>query len=277
MHPPHAYLINGRRDSSLSPFDRGFAYGDGVFRTLPVLAGKPQCWERHFKRLQEDCHALGIVCPSSELLRDDMGRLFAEGEDCTIKIIITRGESARGYAVPPLAQPTRVISKTPLPQYPESNFSEGVALHLCETRLARQPKLAGIKHLNRLENVLARMEWLDPQVTDGLLLDEGGEVIECTMSNIFLRLGDHLVTPDLTRCGVAGVTRERILEHASSLGYSGEARHLRLPEVLQADEIVICNSLFGAWQVRRLANHAWPLGTLAARLREKFRHDAAFN
>lgn len=275
MHPHHAYLINGRRESALSPFDRGMAYGDGVFRTLPVLAGKPQCWDRHFKRLQQDCHALGIVCPPAELLREEMGRLYVEGEDCTIKIMVTRGESARGYAVPPLAQPTRIISKTPLAQYPESHFSEGVVLHLCELRLARQPKLAGIKHLNRLENVLARMEWNDPQVTDGLLLDEGGEVIECTMSNLFLRSGDQLITPDLSRCGVSGVTRERILEHAPSLGYKTEVRHVRLPEVLQADEIVICNSLFGAWQVRQLANHAWPLGTLAARLREKFRNDAA--
>lgn len=275
MHHHHAYLVNGRREGSLTPFDRGFAYGDGVFRTLPLYSGIPQCWQRHYRRLQSDCNALGIVCPSDEMLRDDIARLVEDGEDAVIKIIITRGESERGYAVPPLAQPTRVVSKAALPHYPESHFSEGVALHLCEMRLARHPRLAGIKHLNRLENVLARMEWVDPQVADGLLLDEGGDVIECTMSNLFVRVGSVLATPNLSRCGVDGVTRERVLELAPQLGYTAEVRHLRLPELMDADEVVICNSLYGAWQVRRLASHAWPLGLLAAQLREKLKEDDA--
>lgn len=275
MHHHHAYLVNGRREGSLTPFDRGFAYGDGVFRTLPLYSGLPHCWDRHFRRLRTDCNALGIVCPSEETLRDDISNLIDDGEDAVIKIIITRGEGARGYAVPPLAQPTRVVSKVALPAYPESHFSEGVALHLCEMRLARQPRLAGIKHLNRLENVLARMEWVDPQVADGLLLDEGGDVIECTMSNLFVRTGDVLATPDLSRCGVAGVTRERVLELAPKMGYRAEVRHLRLPELMDADEVVICNSLYGVWQVRRLASHGWPLGTLASRLREKLQEDDA--
>jgi 4-amino-4-deoxychorismate lyase len=271
----HSYLVNGRREGGITPYDRGFAYGDGVFRTLPVYGGKAHCWQRHYRRLQFDCNALGIVCPAEDVLYDDIQRLLEPGEDAVIKIIITRGESARGYAVPPLAQPTRVVSKVALPIYPESHFSEGVALHLCEMRLARQPRLAGIKHLNRLENVLARMEWVDTQLADGLMLDEGGEVIEGTMSNLFVRLGNILVTPDLSRCGVAGVTRERILELAPQLGYGAEVRHIRLPELMDADEVIVCNSLYGAWQVRRLVSHAWPLGILAARLRERLREDDA--
>ncbi len=275
MSAPHIYLVNGRYDGSLTPFDRGFAYGDGVFRTLPVYGGRAHCWQRHYLRLEADCNVLGIVCPSEEILRDDIARLLEEGEDAVIKITVTRGESARGYAVPPLAQPTRVVSKAPLPQYPESHFGDGVALHLCETRLARQPKLAGIKHLNRLENVLARMEWVDGQLADGLMLDEGGGVIEATMSNLFIRSGNTLMTPDLSRCGVAGVTRDRILELAPQLGYDTEIRHLRLPEVMDADEVIICNSLYGAWQVRRLVSHTWPLGILAARIREKLKDEDA--
>lgn len=273
MQSAHIYLINGRRENELTPFDRGFAYGDGVFRTLPLYFGMPHCWDRHYRRLQADCNALGIVCPSEGVLRGDIAQLVQEGEDCVVKITVTRGESERGYAVPPLAQPTRVVSKTTWPRYPENYFSEGVALFLCATRLARQPRLAGIKHLNRLENVLARMEWVDSQIADGLLLDDDGNVIECTMSNLFVRLGDDLVTPDLSRCGVAGVTRERVLELAPALGYTAKIRHLRLSELMDADEVVICNSLFGAWQVRHLASHAWPVGTLASRLREKLRKD----
>jgi 4-amino-4-deoxychorismate lyase len=119
------------------------------------------------------------------------------------------------------------------------------------------------------------MEWVDVQLADGLMLDEGGEVIEATMSNLFVRLGNTIITPDLSRCGVAGVTRDRILELAPQLGYLPEVRHLRLPEVMDADEVMICNSLYGAWQVRRLVSHTWPLGILAARLREKLREDDA--
>ncbi len=275
IHPPHAYLVNGRRDHGLTPFDRGFAYGDGVFRTFPVHEGKALCWRRHYLRLQSDCNMLGIVCPSEEILHEDVARLLEPNESAVIKITVTRGESARGYAVPPLAQPTRVVSKAQLPQYPDSHFNEGVALHLCETRLARQPRLAGIKHLNRLENVMARMEWVDAQLADGLMLDEGGEVIEGTMSNLFVRKGNIISTPDLSRCGVAGVTRERILEIAPRLGFTVEVSHLRLPDLMDADEVIICNSLYGAWQVRRLASHFWLQGSLAARLREKLREDDA--
>lgn len=273
MQYAHVYLVNGRRENGLTPFDRGFAYGDGVFRTLPIYFGMPHCWGRHYRRLQADCNALGIVCPAEGVLRGDIAQLAGDGEDGVVKVTVTRGESERGYAVPPLAQPTRVVSKTALPHYPESHFSEGVTLFLCATRLARQPRLAGIKHLNRLENVLARMEWVDSQIADGLLLDDDGNVIECTMSNLFIRTGDTLVTPDLSRCGVAGVTRERVLELAPALGYTTETRHLRLSELMDADEVVICNSLFGAWQVRYLASHAWPVGTLASRLCEKLRKD----
>jgi 4-amino-4-deoxychorismate lyase len=273
MQLPHLYLVNGRRENSLTPFDRGFAYGDGVFRTMPVTAGIPHCWGRHYRRLQADCNALGIVCPSESVLHADIAQLVADAADCVIKITITRGESERGYAVPPLAQPTRVVSRTALPQYPEAHFTDGVSLFLCTTRLGRQPRLAGIKHLTRLENVLARMAWVDSQTADGLLLDEDGNVIECTMSNVFMRQGDTLVTPDLAYCGVAGVTRERILEFAPQLGYTVQVRPQRLSDLMDADEVVICNSLYGAWQVRQLASHAWTMGTLAARLREKLQQD----
>lgn len=277
MQLQHDYLINGRREVGIKPYDRGFSYGDGVFRTMPAHSGQVLNWGRHFKRLQSDCNALGIVCPSEDVLQGDIAKLMNADESCVIKAIITRGESERGYAVPPLAQPTRVVMKSALPVYPEHYYADGVALFLCQTRLSHQPRLAGIKHLNRLENVLARMEWVDAQVADGLLLDLDGNVIECTMSNLFLRQGDHLVTPDLSRCGVAGVTRERIMELAPRLGYTIEARSLRLSELIDADEVVICNSLYGIWQVRKLADHPWPLGTLAARLRELLlKEDDAF-
>lgn len=269
------YLINGRREACLTPLDRGLAYGDGVFRTFPVRRGIVHCWERHYRRLSDDCNALGIVCPPANVLLADIGSLCDEIENVAVKIIVTRGEGARGYAVPALAQPNRAVIKSPMPDYPEQNFTEGVRLQLCQLRLALQPRLAGIKHLNRLENVLARMEWVDTQISDGVLLDIEGHVIECTMSNLFIRHGEALVTPNLSRCGVAGVTRQRIIDIAPELGYAVSIADFDLETLLSADEVILCNSLYGAWQVRSLNATSWPAGVLAARLRSLLEQDDA--
>lgn len=269
------YLINGRRDACLTPLDRGLAYGDGVFRTFAVRRGIAHCWAQHYQRLSDDCNALGIVCPPASILLADIGNLCDAVEQVAVKIIVTRGEGARGYAVPTLAQPHWMVIKSSMPAYPEQHFSEGVRLQLCQLRLALQPRLAGIKHLNRLENVLARMEWVDTQIADGLLLDSEGRVIECTMSNLFIRQGELLVTPNLSRCGVAGVTRQRIIDFAPALGYAVEIADFDLAALLSADEVILCNSLYGAWQVRRLNATAWPAGMLAARLRSRLEQDDA--
>lgn len=267
MTSSQQFLINGRSEATLSPIDRGFTYGDGVFRTLRVHRGMPDTWVLHYRKLVEDCNVLGIVCPAVELLLADIERLFTRGEEAVAKIIITRGEGTRGYAVPSLVQPTRVVIKTPFPDYPQANFNEGVQLHLCRLRLPYQPLLAGIKHLNRLENVMARMEWTDSTIADGLLLDEHGHAIECTMSNVFARFDKTLVTPKLDKCGVAGVTRQRILEAASTLGYRPEVTLMPLVELMQADELITCNSLYGAWQVRIFNGRQWQPQDLAAQLR----------
>jgi len=267
----NAYLINGRREVCLTPFDRGLSYGDGVFRTFPVRGRKPDCWDLHFRRLNEDCNALGIVCPPASVLLADISALCDISESVIVKIIVTRGEGARGYAVPQLSQPNRIVTKSELPNYPEQHFSEGIRLQVCDLRLAQQPRLAGIKHLNRLENVLARMEWVDAQISDGVLLDDEGHVIECTMSNLFIRVGESLITPDLTRCGVAGVTRQRIIDIAPSLGYNFHILEIDINMLLSADEVIICNSLFGAWQVRQIDETYWPAGILASRLRSRLK------
>lgn len=263
-----SYLLNGRLGDALTPWERGFAYGDGVFRTLLARDGIPVNWQRHYRKLHDDCAALGIACPRQEVLLDDIRRLASGDAQAVVKLVVTRGESRRGYAPVPGATPTRVVMKSPLPHYPEEYYTQGVHLYLCQTRLAIQPRLAGIKHLNRLENVLARMEWDDAEHAEGLLLDMSGHVIECTASNVFLREGDNLVTPDLSDCGVAGVTRERILELAVSLGLRPQVGRRTLEELLQADEVLLCNSVFGMWQVRALQQKRWPHSELAARVRQ---------
>ncbi|BAN35351.1 aminodeoxychorismate lyase [Sulfuricella denitrificans skB26] len=260
-------LVNGLPSEYVRAFDRGLMYGDGVFRSLLVRAGHPLCWPRHYDKLYADCAALNIVCPPETILAVEMAQLLAEAPDCVVKVIVTRGESQRGYAIPEHMEPTHILMATPAPQYPASYLTEGVRLHLCSTRLGIQPQLAGIKHLNRLENVLARREWSNSEIAEGLMLDIGGNVIEGTMSNLFLLKGKTLHTPDLVRCGVAGVQRERIMDLAGRLGMAVRVENLPLARIYDADEVVLCNSVFGVWQVRELAGKTWPAGKLAALLR----------
>lgn len=281
-------LVNGLPSEHVRVFDRGLAYGDGVFRTLRVREGHPLCWRRHYDKLNADCAALGIVCPPEAILAAEMAELIAgypllnplpqTGEeanvkgacfdlDCVLKVIVTRGESQRGYAIPEHMEPTRILMASPAPQYPANYLTDGVRLHLCSTRLAIQPLLAGIKHLNRLENVLARREWNDPEIAEGLMLDMDGNAIEGTMSNLFLLKGKTLHTPDLGRCGVAGVQRERIMDMAGGLGMTVRMENLPLARIYDADEVLLCNSVIGVWQVRELAGKTWQAGKLAARLR----------
>jgi 4-amino-4-deoxychorismate lyase len=254
MASTHTYLINGSFDHLISPFDRGFAYGDGVFRTLVIRNGLPENWPQHYQKLVADCGAIGIVCPSAELLMSDLLQLFLPNEVAVAKIIVTRGESNRGYTPPAITAPTRVVTKSSMPQYPQERLAKGVNLHLCETRLATQPKLAGVKHLNRLENVLARMEWNDPTIAEGIMLDNEGYVIECTAANIFVCFGNTLITPSLHQCGVAGITRQRIMELAHTLSLKVVVDNIKLAKLFTADEVIICNSLYGAWQVRSIQN-----------------------
>ena len=245
-------LINGKPKDHIAVTDRGLAYGDGVFRTLPVYGGQAFCWRAHHAKLCADCERLGIPAPDGEILSGEVTSVAKEITAGTVKIIITRGEGERGYALPSQAAPTRIVISGPLPVYPTQNSDEGIKARLCELRLADQPRLAGVKHLNRLENVLARAEWRDSSITEGLLLDRHGNVIEGVMSNLFILRQDTLLTPDLSRCGVAGVTRERILAWAAKTGISHKIQDIPLDALWDAEEIMVCNSLIGVWNVREI-------------------------
>lgn len=260
-------LVNGAVIETIPVQDRGFIYGDGVFRTLPLCGGQPLHWRRHYAKLQADCAALGIACPPEEQLRLEVAALAESLPDGVAKIIVTRGPSARGYAPDAAALPTRIVMGSPLSRHPPRYETEGVRLFLCRTRLSLQPRLAGIKHLNRLENVLARMEWDDPGIAEGLMLDTEGNVVEGTLSNLFLVKDGTLFTPDLSRCGVAGVQRGRILELAAREGIAARVQALSLAQLHEAEEIMLCNSVIGLWQVRQFQDRQWPRGEFTEILR----------
>ncbi len=268
-------LIDGRPGNAVDARDRGLAYGDGLFETIAVLGGQPRHWGRHLTRLEQGCRRLGFAAPDGGLLRQEAMDLCAGRERSVLKLLVTRGVGGRGYRPATAQRPTRVLSLNPWPHYPERFAGEGIRLRLCETRLGRNPRLAGLKHLNRLEQVLARQEWDDPEVPEGLMLDSGGNVVEGTQSNLFLVTEGRLVTPDLSACGVAGIMREVMLEHAVQMQIPSEIRDVRLDEVEAADELFVCNSLIGLWPVNDFAGRRYAVGPIARRLAARLAEDRA--
>jgi len=235
--------------------DRGLLYGDGVFRTLCISNGQPQHWPLHYQKLQNDCAALGIVCPDG--LSDELAVLVAAHPDAVVKIIVTRGQNIRGYTPAFDVIPAHIWDVTALPVYPSGYENQGVVVRLCELRLGHQPQLAGIKHLNRLENVLAAAELAGTEAQEGLLLDAEGLVIEGVRSNLFLFSQGRLITPSLSRCGVAGVQRDRVMAGAAKLGMPIDVRNVELAELFCADELFLTNSVFGLWPVAQLEQQHW--------------------
>lgn len=251
-------LVNGRPADSVDARDRGLAYGDGVFRTLRTRHGQPIWWRDHYAKLAADCAALMLTCPDAVGLRAEVCRVAEDGDgDGVVKILLTRGAAARGYA-PPLEQvTTRIVLSMPLPAHAQGS-PDDITARWCALRLARQPRLAGIKHLNRLENVLARAEWDDPAVFEGLLCDDHGAVIGGVMSNVVVARDGELHTPDLSECGVAGVARARLLRAAARLGIRTHVERMLPAAILAADEVMICNSVIGVRRVARLDAKTWP-------------------
>jgi len=253
-------LIDGSPGALVHARDRGLLYGDGVFRTMRAAAGRIDCWNRHLRKLAADCAALGIDCPAADLLRDDVRRVLAAEPDGVVKIVVTRGISERGYAPPRPAVPTRIVSITASAAEAAREHARGALVRWCETRLGHQPRLAGIKHLNRLENVLARGEWSDAGFDEGLMLDLDARVIEGTASNVFIVERGRLVTPDLSRCGVDGVQRARVIEAAAREGIDCEIADFGQRRVAEADEVLLTNSVIGVRWVAALEDRRWPRG-----------------
>lgn len=246
-------LVNGVRSSAIDVLDRGLHYGDGVFRTLKAVAGEVRWWEDQYRKLAEDCASLGIPCPDEAVLEAEVRRLAAEPGVGAIKIIVTRGAGRRGYAVPAEPRSSRIVMGFAA----GGNENRDVRVRWCDLRLSAQPGLAGVKHLNRLENVLARSEWSDDGIAEGLLQDESGSVVCGTMSNLFIAEGKSLVTPGLARCGVAGVARSRIIRSAERHGRPARMEPVTRERLLAADGVFLCNSLIGVWRVAQLDGRCW--------------------
>ena len=251
-------LINGNPGACVSAFDRGLQFGDGLFETIAARERRPCLLAMHLDRLYSDCRRLSLIPPDRITLEQEINRLAAIRQDGVIKLIVTRGESDRGYAYPAKQSSNRYLYLHQWPQHLEDlSYNSGIHLTVCGHPLSENPGLAGIKHLNRLDQVIGRNEWQDPAIHEGLMLDSAGSVIEGTMSNLFLVRAGRLYTPGLDRSGVAGIVRQLVIDQAESMGEPVVETRLTLDDLQQAEALYICNSLLGVLPVKRLRNREW--------------------
>lgn len=258
-------LINGKQATTIEATDRGLHYGDGLFETIEIINEQPVFLTQHLQRLEAGCFVLKIPFPSKTLLIDEVTQLCKNTTHGVIKIMLTRGSGGRGYRQPEAISTTRYIALHPYPKYPGSYKTKGIAARFCDMRLALNPMLAGIKHNNRLEQVLARAEWQD-EVQEGLMMNLNGDVIEGTMSNLFVVKGDVLLTPKLDQAGVKGIIRQVIIDLCSAHAIPLQQKVMSKECVLAADELFVTNSVLGIWPITQLQDCSYQVGELTQRL-----------
>ena len=254
------WLINGVADDRIEVIDRGFTYGDGLFETIAIRRGQMRFFDYHLDRLLDGAERLDIPAPGRELFNEEAIGLVSGCDYGTLKIILTRGSGQRGYAPPTPATPMRLIGLQPGVRPAQDKYTHGIVVRHCSTPIGRSPATAGLKTLGRLEQVLARAEWLDASITEGLMSTADGFVICGTMSNLFLVQGGVLIVPDLSTCGINGVMRRVVLDRAERIGLQWRVDDVPRTVLADADELFVTNSQIGLWPIRRIDDHDYPLG-----------------
>ena len=257
--------IDGATGSSIPIDDRGLQYGDGLFETMKVRGGRVRFLESHLARLRLGCERLGLPPPDGDQLRGEIAMAVAHARgDAILKLIVTRGSGPRGYAARGGLTPRRIMSlhaATAL-VIPDG----GVVLRMSRLTLTESPVLAGLKHLNRLENVLAASEPAHAQVFDSLLLDASGLLVSGTMCNVFLVRQGRVITPSVERAGIAGVMRGIVLRECARLGIDAEVRAVPAAELMAADEVFVTNARIGVVPVRSVGEHVLTMNGTATRM-----------
>lgn len=256
-------LVNGRADGAIDPADRGLTYGDGLFETIRFRNGAAPLWSRHMERLASGCKRLALPMPAGNLLLAESLAAVEDMADAVVRLSLTRGAGPRGYRPPASPQVTRIVTASAMPAELLEHQGDGVSVGFSKMQLARQPALAGLKHLNRLEQVLASAELAGTDCDEALLFDTEGCLISAISANLFLVLNGVLATPSLNHCGVAGVARAEVLAHCTLEGgpdiepNNGDQTLVRVGEffredLMRADEVFLTNSVRGVMPVGRI-------------------------
>jgi len=248
------FLINGVEQDSLAANDRSIQFGDGCFTTARIRNGNLPFFEQHLRRLQDTCRALMIPFVDTTMLAHEMQSLAQKHCDGVLKVIITRGSGGRGYSPSACQTPVRILSVSPAPAHYPRWQQQGITLALSPVHLGRNSALAGLKHLNRLEQVLIRAHLEQTGADEALVLDSEGWVTECCAANLFWRAGDTVFTPRLDHAGVRGIMRQHCLTLLAQSRYRVVEINAREDAVRQADEVLICNTLMPVIPVNQFAD-----------------------
>lgn len=260
-------LVNGQPRDSISALDRGLAYGDGLFETIRFVYGDAPLWSRHMHRLLTSCERLHMPAPDPKQLHQEAQQAVGNQREAVVRITVTRGVGERGYALPSVTATTRIVAAFPMPSIVVSIYRDGIRMHRCHTMLADQPMLAGMKHLNRLEQVLARAEWNDPAIGEGLLCDQHDHAICATAANLFAVVDGVPVTPSLERCGVAGVARAEVLDALPAC----QIRDLSATDCLRASELFLSSSIRGILPVQAVGDTVYAPGPVTRAMQQHWR------
>jgi len=247
----------------MDPASRGLQYGDGLFETIAIRNGKPRLWRYHVERLTRGCKRLGLVAPLEALerkLESVLARCELDTACCIAKIIVVAADTDRGYGREMPSRSNVSIGLFPSSPADRQDYQNGVSTMLCETRLATGSAVAGLKTLNRVEQVLARSECLQAGVFEGFTRDADDRLICGTISNMFIVRDQKVCTPSLLRCGIAGTMRQVVIDLMDRDGDAVEVRDLDENDLATADEVFITNSQMGALPVRRCGDYTWSVG-----------------
>lgn len=256
------WLVNGQPVDAVRPDDRGLAYGDGLFETIAFRNGSPRFLDRHMARLIRGCARLRIEPPVPQVIAEEIQRLTTGEVRGTVKVIVTRGAGPRGYSWQSGITPTRAVIFHADDAGPQDRHREGVAVVMCRTPASCNTVLAGIKTLNRLDNVMARAELRGLDVPEGLMFDSRGRLVGGTMCNIFIARQRQLLTPALTESGIRGVMRDVVIETARASGIAVRETEVGRDDLMSAEEVFLTNSLIGIWPVVRCADLTFGIGAM---------------
>jgi len=268
VNPPA--LVDGLPATGIDVLDRGLHYGDGLFETIACRAGHARFLELHLQRLREGCARLRIHLSDPAALRAQLESRAAAQPDCILKLIVTRGSAtARGYGPQGDELGRSILLQYPWTAEDPSLWEEGIAVRTALGRLGENPALAGLKHLNRLEQVLIRAEWTDPAIREALVFSRSGWLVSGTMSNVFLVRDDQLMTPAITTAGIRGVMRRVVMREAQRGGLTVAEAAVDAAAVASAQEILLTIARIGIWPVRSLDGRPLAVGPVTRRLQER--------
>jgi 4-amino-4-deoxychorismate lyase len=261
--------VNGAAAQSVSALDRGLQFGDGLFETIACVRHRPRFLSLHLDRLAQGCRRLQIQPVDLEQLRAQVRELARSVDRCIVKLLVSRGTAiTRGYAPAGDERATYITVRYPWPHEDAATSQDGVTVRTLSLRLGENRLLAGLKHCNRLEQVLARVECAQRDVAEGLLFSQSGYLVSGTMSNVFLVRSASLLTPRVDLCGVAGVMRRVVLSEAQRVGIPVQECLLSAQDLENADEIFLTNARVGIWPVRAIDGRTLSSGLITRRLQD---------